>query len=143
MTATATKAKTTRSTKRTTASRKSATPQTKATPETAVAEEAEVKAPEPKCASPRKQVAKPQSKMLRKIASIGEHPGKALRIKRWDRYKVGMTLQQCKETEGLDHLDVLFYEEHGLMTLTDPTDKEVDAAVAAWTKAKESSTKAA
>lgn len=87
---------------------------------------------EPKCANAKVQKAKPQAKMLRVISKKGNHPGKALRIKRWDRYETGMTLQHCKETEGLDHLDVLFYVEHGLMELRDPTQKEVDAAVAAW-----------
>lgn len=94
------------------------------------------KATEPKCAHSRKQVGKPQAKMLRTISWIGTHPGKALRIKRWDRYAKGMTLQHCKETDGLDHLDVLFYVEHGLMKLQDPTQKQVDAAVDQWSKAK-------
>ena len=131
----------TRATRKSTAKRDSATPQTAAP---AVAESTTEEAqPQPKCATARAQVAKPQAKMLRKISSIGTHPGKALRIKRWDRYSKGMTLQHCKETEGLDHLDVLFYVEHGLMELAEPTEKEVAAAVAAWEKAKASSAKAA
>ena len=88
----------------------------------------------PKCANARPQVAKPQRKMLTKISKINKHPGKALRIKRFGSYKVGMTLQHCKETEGLDHLDIGFYVEHGLMEVTPATDKEYDAAVAEWKK---------
>jgi len=143
MTAT-TQAKTRRTTK-STAKRTDATPQSKgkaAPAEEAVTEEA-VKAPEPKCALSRAQVAKPQAKMLRVISKIGTHPGKALRIKRWDRYAKGMTLQHCKETEGLDHLDVLFYVEHGLMELREPTEKEVSAAVEAWEKARKAQSEAA
>jgi len=86
----------------------------------------------PKCATARTQRAKPQAKMLRVISVKGKHPGKALRIKRWDSYSKGMSLQECKETDGLDHLDVLFYVEHGMMELRPATDKEVEAAVTAW-----------
>lgn len=128
-----------------TAKRTAPTPQTKAkaTPAEAPVTEEQVKAPEPKCALPRAQVAKPQAKMLRVISKIGTHPGKALRIKRWDRYSKGMTLQHCKETDGLDHLDVLFYVEHGLMELREPTEKEVSAAVEAWEKARKAQSEAA
>lgn len=138
MAQTATKTRTTK--RSTTAKRESATPQTASPAPESTMEEAQ---PQPKCANARVQVAKPQAKMLRKISSIGTHPGKALRIKRWDRYSKGMTLQHCKETEGLDHLDVLFYVEYGLMELAEPTEKEVAAAVKAWEKAKASSAKAA
>lgn len=83
------------------------------------------------------QKAKPQLKMLRVIAKKGNHPGTALRIKRWHLYKEGMTLQHCKETEGLSHLDVLFYAEHGLVTLRDATEAEYKAALEAWQKRNE------
>lgn len=88
--------------------------------------------PMPKCAAPRIQVAKPQHKMLQRIAHIGKHPGHALRIKRWHMYKVGMSLAQCKATAGLDHLDVLFYVQHNLMTLRPATAKEIAADTAPW-----------
>ena len=90
-----------------------------------------------KCVAAHVQKGKPQAKMLRKIGWVGKHPGTALRIKRWHLYKPGMTLQYCKETAGLDHLDVLFYVENGLMKLVEPTQKEYDDAVAAWQKRNE------
>lgn len=83
------------------------------------------------------QKAKPQPKMLRVIAKKGNHPGIALRVKRWHMYKEGMTLQHCKETEGLSHLDVLFWVEHGLVTLRDATEAEYKAALEAWQKGNE------
>jgi hypothetical protein len=91
----------------------------------------------PKCVAPRTQKGKPQPKMLRVIAKKHNHPGTALRIKRWHLYKEGMTLQHCKETEGLDHLDVLFYAEHKLVTLRDATEAEYKAALEAWQKSNE------
>ena len=59
----------------------------------------------PRCTIARTQRAKPTAKMLRKISKINAHPGSKCRIKRYANYKVGMTLQHCKETEGLDPLD--------------------------------------
>ena len=99
----------------------------------------EAPVPLPKCASAHTQVAKPQAKMLRKISKITGEATKGLRPKRWDNYKVGMTLQHCKVTPGLDHLDVLFYVENGLMQLADATEKEVENAIAAWQKSKPAS----
>jgi len=90
-----------------------------------------VVAPQPLCAQSRTQVGKLQRRMLSIIDTIGTHPGKALRVKRFADYKVGMTLQHCKETTGLDHLDVGFYVEHKLMTVRPATDKEWEAAVKA------------
>lgn len=86
----------------------------------------------PKCASAKVPVAKPQPKMLRRIASIAKHPGHALRIKRYHMYKVGMSLAHCKATPGLDHLDVLYYVEHNLMTLREPTKAELAQDLAPW-----------
>lgn len=81
------------------------------------------------------QKAKPQMKMMRRIKWIGQHPGRALRIKRWHMYSLGMTLQQCKETEGLSHLDVLFWVDNGLMRLEDATPEQYNQAVQAWEEA--------
>ena len=108
-------------------------------PEIVVLERVETEQPQPEavlpnCAKAKSNRAKPQPKMLRKIASIGEHPGKGLRIKRFHLYRVGMTLQHCKETEGLDHLDVGFYVENGLMTLAEPTKEELAAVEKQWQK---------
>lgn len=83
------------------------------------------------------QKAKPQLKMLRVIAKKGNHPGTGLRIKRWHLYKEGMTLQHCKETEGLSHLEPLFWQENGLMVLRDATEAEYKAALEAWQKGNE------
>ncbi|QDP61623.1 MAG: hypothetical protein Tp138OMZ00d2C19078261_84 [Prokaryotic dsDNA virus sp.] len=88
------------------------------------------------CAAAHVAKAKPQRKMLRVITKINEHPGKALRIRRFHLYREGMTLQDCKLTGGLDHLDVLFYVDHGLMELREATDEEFKAAEDAWLKAK-------
>jgi len=81
------------------------------------------------------QKAKPQRKMLRVIDSIKGHPGKGNCVKRFHLYKEGMTLLECKTTEGLIPSDVTFYAELGYLTLREPTDAEYDAAVAAWQKA--------
>jgi hypothetical protein len=107
----------------------------------------QAKAAEPEAAQPEvalikgvasmPQKAKPQLKMLRVIAKKHNHPGTALRVKRWHMYKEGMTLQHCKETEGLSHLDVLFYEEHKLVTMRDATEAEYKAALEAWQKSNE------
>jgi len=77
-------------------------------------------------------VAKPQRKMLRVIDKIIGHPGKGNCIKRFHLYKEGMTLLDCKVTEGLTPSDVTFYAELGYLTLRDATDAEYDAAVKAW-----------
>lgn len=77
-------------------------------------------------------VAKPQRKMLRVIDKIVGHPGKGNCVKRFHLYKEGMTLLDCKRTEGLIPSDVTFYAELGYLTLREPTDAEYDAAVKAW-----------
>ena len=111
-----------------------------AEPETVVLEriaEESIVQPEavlPNCAKAKANKAKPQPKMLRKISWIGTHPGKSLRIKRFHLYSLGMTLQHCKETDGLDHLDVLFYVEHGLMRLEEPSKEELAAVDKSWQK---------
>ena len=90
-------------------------------------------------------VARPQRKMLRVIDKILGHPGKGNCIKRFHLYKEGMTLLDCKVTEGLIPSDVTFYAELGYLTLRDATDAEYDAAVKAWEqgKAKTAETKVA
>jgi hypothetical protein len=82
------------------------------------------------------QKAKPQRKMLRKIAKMHNHPGTGLGIKRWHLYREGMTLQDAKLTPGLTHLDITFWEKHELVTMADCTDAEYDAAIAEWEAAK-------
>ena len=57
---------------------------------------------------------------------------RAHRIKRWRRYQVGMSLVHCRETAGLDHLDVLYYEKHGLMTLRPMTVEECREVLCRW-----------
>lgn len=81
-------------------------------------------------------VARPQRKMLRVIDKILGHPGKGNCIKRFHLYKEGMTLLDCKVTEGLIPSDVTFYAELGYLTLREPTDAEYDAAVKAWEQGK-------
>lgn len=81
-------------------------------------------------------VAKPQRKMLRVISKIHGHPGKGNCVKRFHLYKEGMTLLDCKTTEGLIPSDVTFYAELGYLELRDPTDAEYDAAVKAWEQSK-------
>lgn len=90
-------------------------------------------------------VARPQRKMLRVIDKILGHPGKGNCIKRFHLYKEGMTLLECKTTEGLIPSDVTFYAELGYLTLREPTDAEYDAAVKSWEqgKAKTAETKVA
>lgn len=77
-------------------------------------------------------VAKPQRKMLRVIDQIIGHPGKGNCVHRFHLYKVGMTLLDCKTTEGLIPSDVTFYAQCGYLTLREPTDAEYEAAVAKW-----------
>ena len=81
-------------------------------------------------------VARPQRKMLRVIDKIIGHPGKGNCIKRFHLYREGMTLLDCKVTEGLIPSDVTFYAELGYLTLRDATDAEYDAAVKAWEQGK-------
>ena len=97
----------------------------------AVAEET-VKVPEPLCASARIQKGRPHPSLLKVIETKGTHPGQAFRIRRWDRYTVGMSVLHCRITEGLDHLDIGFYVKHGLMTLRDMTDAEKADALKRW-----------
>ena len=78
------------------------------------------------------QKAKPQRKMLRRIASMGVHPGTGLGIKRWHLYRVGMTIQEAKTVPGLCYLDITFWEKNGLVTMRECTDQEYAAALAAW-----------
>lgn len=77
-------------------------------------------------------VAKPQRRMLRTIAKIHPHPGVAQCHKRYHLYKVGMTLLDCKRTEGLVVSDVTYWVGLGYMELREPTDAEYNAAVEAW-----------
>ena len=69
------------------------------------------RATEPECASAKVQKSRPHPSLLRVISHKGKHPGRAHRIKRWDRYQVGMSLLHCREAAGLDHLDVLLLRE--------------------------------
>jgi len=78
------------------------------------------------------QKAKPQRKMLRRIASIGVHPGSGLGIKRWHLYRVGMTIQEAKTVPGLCQHDLTFWEKHGLIKMRECTELEYEAEVAAW-----------
>ena len=94
--------------------------------------------PAPKCEAAVATVAKPQAKMMRVIADMDETgPQGGQRPKRWDNYAVGMTLLDCKAAEGCHPLDVLFWVEHGLVTLRDATPAEMETALAAYTKARE------
>lgn len=77
-------------------------------------------------------IAKPQRKMLRVIDKIIGHPGKGNCVHRFHLYKEGMTLLDCKVTEGLIPSDVTFYAQCGYLTLRDATDAEYEAAVKAW-----------
>ena len=95
--------------------------------------------PEPKCATAKVQRGRPHPSLLQVIATKGKHPGRAHRIRRWDRYEVGMSVLHCRMTEGLDHLDVLgYYVKHAgtdgrpLMTLRPMTEEERKAALARW-----------
>ena len=87
---------------------------------------------EPECASAKVLTNRPRPSLLRVIASKGEHPGYAYRIRRWRRYMVGMSLLHCRETAGLDHLDVLYYEKHRLVTLRPMTEEERREALRRW-----------
>lgn len=93
-----------------------------------------VQAEGPKCAQGRVQIGKLQRRMLTKITKIGKKPPAPNRLKRWENYKVGQTLQHCKATDGLDHLDIGFYVAGGFMEVTPCTDKEYEAALAAQAK---------
>ena len=92
------------------------------------------KSMEPDCASAKPLQRRPHlsSPLLRVISKKGTHPGYAYRIKRWHRYQVGMSVLHCRETEGLDHLDVFYYERHGLMTLRPMTREELQEALRPW-----------
>ena len=82
------------------------------------------------------QKARPQRKMLRRIASMGVHPGTGLGIKRWHLYRVGMTIQEAKTVPGLCHLDITFWEKNDLVEMRDCTDQEFAAELAAWEASK-------
>ena len=86
--------------------------------------------------APEPVVAKPQRKMLRTIAKIKGHPGVGNCVKRFHLYKEGMTLLDCKTTEGLVVSDVTFYATRGYLTLRDATDAEYNAAVTKWEQGK-------
>ena len=90
------------------------------------------RAVEPECASAKVLKSRPHPSLLRVISRKGKHPGRAHRIKRWHRYRVGMSLLHCRETAGLDHLDVLYYAKHGLMTLRPMTAEERREALRRW-----------
>ena len=87
---------------------------------------------EPDCTSAKALRRRPHPSLLRMISRKGTHPGRAHRIKRWHRYQVGMSLLHCRETAGLDHLDVLYYERQGLMTLRPMTVEERRDALSPW-----------
>ena len=89
---------------------------------------------EPACTSakPLRRRPHPSSPLLRVIAKKGTHPGYAHRIKRWHKYREGMSLLHCRETRDLDHLDVLYYEAHGLMTLRPMTQEELREVLRRW-----------
>ena len=87
---------------------------------------------EPQCASAKVLTRRPHPSLLHVISRKGKHPGRAYRIKRWDRYEVGMSLLHCRETAGLDQLDVLYFERHGLMALRDMTPEERREALFRW-----------
>ena len=89
-------------------------------------------ATEPKCASAKVRQKRPDSSLLRVISKKETHPGYGYRIRRWDTYEVGMSVLHCWETAGLDHLDIGFYEEHGLMTLRPMTQEERQDALRPW-----------
>ena len=87
---------------------------------------------EPDCTSAKVLKCRPHPSLLRVISRKGTHPGRAHRIKRWHRYQVGMSLLHCRETAGLDHRDVLYYERQGLMTLRPMTLEEGRDALHRW-----------
>lgn len=89
-------------------------------------------ATEPKCASAQVRQRRPDSSLLRVISKKETHPGYGYRIRRWDRYEVGMSVLHCWETAELDHLDIRFYEEHGLMALRPMTREERQEALRPW-----------
>jgi len=82
------------------------------------------------------QKAKPQRKMLRRIAKMGVHPGMGLGIKRWHLYRVGMTMQEAKTTPGLCYLDLTFWEKNKLIVMRDCTDEEYAAELSSWEASK-------
>ena len=90
------------------------------------------KAAGPKCASAKVLKSRPHPSLLCVISKKWNHPGRGYRIRRWDRYKVGMSVLHCRETPGLDHLDIGFYEKHGLMTLRPMTPEERREALRRW-----------
>ncbi len=108
----------------------------------AAATAAAAKVVQPGCASAKLAIAKPTAAMEMRIASIGKHPGTALRKKRWASYRKGMSLAHCRATGGLDHLDIGFYVDHKLMTLRPATKAEMAAAVRAWQAKVDDTTKA-
>ena len=87
---------------------------------------------EPQCASAKVRQKRPDSSLLRVISKKKTHPGYGYRIRRWDRYEVGMSVLHCWEAAGLDHLDIGFYERHGLMTLRPMTQEERQEALRSW-----------
>lgn len=106
-----------------------------AKPKTKAKKEKEPKAPLPpaKCGFAQ-AVKRPTRAMFRKLTKIAEHPGKGFRVRRWDNYKDGMTLLECAEGEDMTPLDVGYYVDNQLMSLTEPTEEEYQAGLAAWYK---------
>lgn len=84
----------------------------------------------PACARPH--YCAPTRDLARIIVAKADAPVTGLRPKRWYNYSVGMSLWQCKVSMNRDHLDVLFYEDHGLMTLRNATDDEFKAMLDQW-----------
>lgn len=63
------------------------------------------------------EVKRETARMSLVIRKIKDHPGKGLRVKRWDRYKDGMTMRQVIEMNNGVAGDILFYVANKLMRL--------------------------
>lgn len=90
-----------------------------------------IEIPPAKCARPQK-VLRPHRGLFRRIQKLADHPGDSLRIRRWENYKDGMTLLECKEGEGTTTYDVKFYVDNKLMKLITPTEDEYQAGLEDW-----------
>ncbi len=84
----------------------------------------------PKCA--QAHPCAPSANLLWKIGKINREPGRGECPRRWFNYKVGMSLWEAKIGYNLDHLDLLFYRDRGILDLVPCTDKEVQAAWKKW-----------
>lgn len=79
-------------------------------------------------------VKRPTRSMFSRLTKIKEHPGKGHRIRRWSNYKDGMTLLECSEGDEMTPLDVGYYVQHGLMSLTEATEEEFQTGLSEWYK---------